>query len=172
MSAHPSNSHEKLQKLTLGIDPGTQYTGYGIVGCQGSRFFRVTSGAWSLHRYKQPEEKLYMLQKEIQQLLSTYSCEAAALEEAFYGKNAQSMLKLGRLQGVVFATLWAHQLKHIDSFTPTALKRAIVGHGHAEKEAVSHRVGLLLGESEYMQSARLDESDALAVALCCLLCNT
>ena len=165
------SSEDIPTQLSLGIDPGTQYTGYGIVGCRGHEFVRVESGVWALHSYKTEEERLYTAQRSLEQLLKKHSCKFAGLEDAFFGKNAQSMLKLGRLQGVILATLWAHQVS-ISTYTPTALKRSISGHGQASKEVLASRIGLLINEPEYIKGVRLDESDALGIAICCLLHNT
>ena len=155
----------------LGIDPGTRYTGYAVAVAQEGTFLLRDSGTWSLYRYSSEAKKLHVLQTEVKKLLSTYSCQAVALEGSFYGKNAQVTLKLGRVQGVLMATAEAKGLP-IEMYAPKALKQAIAGHGNAEKEVVARRIWMLLGQPKRIEQARLDESDAIAVALCYLLRST
>ncbi len=164
----PSPSVEGVQRLTLGVDPGTQRMGYAIVGEKGSHFVCLCSGSWAISRYTRAEEKLYAIQRNVQELLTTYSCKAIAFEDAFFGKNAQAMLKLGRVQGVIMATAEAHNLP-VQAYAPTVLKKAITGNGHTEKEQVAHRTWLILGQSMQKKPTSSDESDALAIALCHLL---
>ena len=86
MSSSYTSSESALTNLSLGIDPGTQYTGYGIIGCKDQQFFRVSSGVWPLHTYKTEEEKLHTAQQSLEALLSQYSCKFAGIEDVFFGK--------------------------------------------------------------------------------------
>lgn len=151
--------------IILGIDPGTQKTGYAVVRCQARRFVRLSSGTWLMGRYIREEERLYRLQDLVIELLTLHKCQSLALEAAFYGKNVQVILKLGRMQGVLLATA-AQQRLSVHMYAPRAVKQAIAGHGNAQKEVLGRRVWMLLGEPAEEQRTQLDESDALAVALC------
>ena len=152
----------------LGIDPGTKYTGYAVAAAQRGKFLLLKSGVWSLYHCISEAQKLHTIQTEVKKLLTTYDCRSLAMEAAFYGKNAQTMLKLGRIQGVLMSTAEAEKIP-VETYAPKTLKQAIAGHGNAEKEVVARRIWMLLNQPEKIGQTQLDESDAIAVALCHLL---
>ena len=145
----------------LGIDPGSHNTGWGVVEVEGTRFRRVASGTvgtGSKHLW----ERLLLIDRGLEAILREYRPQGAAIESVFYAKNAQSALKLGHARGVALLGMARAGLE-IGEYSPTQIKQAVTGTGRATKEQVAHMVGLLLGYSEKMG---LDESDALAIAVC------
>jgi crossover junction endodeoxyribonuclease RuvC len=147
----------------LGIDPGTNITGYSIIEIRGNSAEFITSGTMQLQTFTSHQMKLKEIFLQIQEIIETYLPKEMAIEAPFYGKNVQSMLKLGRAQGVAMAAAMTMGLK-IYEYSPKKIKLAITGNGNASKEQVhamlQHRMKIQL-EDKY-----LDASDALAAALC------
>ena len=139
-------------KVILGIDPGTNRTGYGIVRSEGNALHLVVLGDIDLHRIGDPYRKLQHIFERVCQLIDTYRPDEAALESPFFGANAQSMLKLGRAQGVAMAA------------APRRVKQAITGRGSASKEQVASLLKSMLHMTEL--PSHLDATDGLAVAVC------
>ena len=147
----------------IGIDPGTNYTGYGILEVDGRRLRSVVLGAIDLHRMGDPYSKLRYIYERVSALVEQYAPREAALESPFFGENVQSMLKLGRAQGVAMAAALSHGLE-VSEYAPTRIKQAITGGGSATKEQVARMVGRILSLAEL--PSRLDATDGMAVALC------
>ena len=164
MRATASSTH------VLGIDPGSRYTGYAVVSSQGSRFTCQSHGLWPLHKEQDEAKMLLRLSTCIGELLKEYPCKEVAIEDAFFGKNAQSTLKLGRIQGVIFLVCAQHQLDTF-RYAPRSIKKALTGNGNAQKEAVAQSCRLLvsLPASTVLRS---DQSDAIATGLCHLIRST
>jgi crossover junction endodeoxyribonuclease RuvC len=148
--------------IACGIDPGTIRTGYGFVRKDGSRLLRLGSGAIKLDEKAPLEERLVVLQENLDQVLTQHGPDAAAVEDLFFAKNAMSALKLGHARGVVLLTLARRGLP-IASYPPALVKRSIVGKGRATKGQMQKVVQAILGLAELPGE---DEADALAVAIC------
>ena len=152
------------QRIILGIDPGTQITGYGIIACRGKKARILTYGVIQLG--KQSVDYTVKLKKiftRINSLIEEFKPREFAIEAPFYGKNVQAMLKLGRAQGVAMTAAMVHDLP-IFEYAPRKVKQAVTGQGNASK----HQVGKMLEQilDFQVESQFLDSTDALAVAVC------
>ena len=147
----------------MGIDPGTNYMGYGIVEVEGKELRSVVMGDIDLHTMSDPYRKLRYIFERVCKLIDDYEPREVALESPFFGANVQSMLKLGRAQGVAMAAALSRD-KEVFEYAPTRIKQAITGSGAASKEQVASIVKRML-KLEYMPR-RLDATDGMAVALC------
>lgn len=147
----------------MGIDPGTNYMGYGIIEVEGRVIRSVVMGDIDLHKMTDPYAKLRYIFERVGALIEEYKPKEVALESPFFGTNVQSMLKLGRAQGVAMAAaLWRG--REVFEYAPSRIKQAIAGSGAASKEQVAGIVKRML-KIEYMPR-RLDATDGMAVALC------
>jgi len=147
----------------MGIDPGTNYMGYGVVEVSGRELHAVVLGAIDLHRLKDPYAKLRRIFDRVGALVDEYAPREVALESPFFGENVQSMLKLGRAQGVAMAAALCRDVP-VFEYAPSRIKQCITGGGAAAKEQVASLVTRMLG-IDY-KPKRLDETDGMAVALC------
>ena len=134
-------------KVILGIDPGTNRTGYGIVRSEGNTLHLVVLGDIDLHRIGDPYRKLQHIFERVCQLIDTYRPDEAALESPFFGANVQSMLKLGRAQGVAMAAALSRGLP-VSEYAPRRVKQAITGRGSASKEQVASLLKSMLHMTE------------------------
>lgn len=151
------------EKIILGVDPGTQIMGYGIIAVQGQRF-RLVHLDYAKFTYKDsPILRLKQIFEATQKVIEEYLPDEMAVEAPFFGKNVQSMLKLGRAQGVVMAAALAKGIP-VEEYSPRKVKQSITGKGSASKEQVYAM--LERSFSEKIEARYLDSSDALAVALC------
>lgn len=147
----------------LGIDPGTNLLGFGIVRVVKGRPEFVDMGVLDLRRLQDAYTKLDCIFKKVDALCALHHPDELAIESPFYGKNAQVILKLGRAQGAVMSAALAHGA-HVAEYAPRRAKEVICGNGAASKEQVSLMVQNTLGikfEGKY-----LDATDALAIAMC------
>jgi crossover junction endodeoxyribonuclease RuvC len=147
----------------LGIDPGTNVLGYGLLQVAGKELSLLDMGTVRMKRQASQSEKLSQIFSRVDQLIRRYEPRALAIEAPFYGKNVQSMLKLGRAQGVAIAAALKNGLP-FQEYSPRRIKQAVTGNGNAAKEQVAAMLVQLLGGS--MDSESLDATDALATALC------
>ena len=147
----------------MGIDPGTNYMGYGIIEIEGRTMRSVVMGDIDLHTMSDPYRKLHYIFERVGKLIDDYQPREVALESPFFGTNVQSMLKLGRAQGVAMAAA-LHRQKEVFEYAPSRIKQAIAGSGSASKEQVAAIVKRML-KVEYMPR-RLDATDGMAVAMC------
>ena len=147
----------------MGIDPGTNYMGYGIIEIDGKNVRSVVMGDIDLHTMSDPYRKLRYIFDRVSRLIEDYNPREVALESPFFGTNVQSMLKLGRAQGVAMAAALTHD-KEVFEYAPTRIKQAIAGSGAASKEQVAAIIKLIL-KLEYTPR-RLDATDGMAVAMC------
>ncbi len=156
-------SAEKNSFKILGVDPGTNITGYGLIQIEGKACRIIDIGYFDLRQQEDQQSKLKEIFLQLQEVIETYLPSHMAIEAPFFGKNVQSMLKLGRAQGVAMAAAMTMGIQ-ITEYSPKKIKQAITGNGNASKEQVcamlKQRMGLVL-EDKY-----LDASDALAVAVC------
>jgi crossover junction endodeoxyribonuclease RuvC len=150
-------------KTILGIDPGTNYTGYGVLEVAGRQPRCVVLGYIELHRIDDTYQKLRHIFERVGQLIDEYRPDEVALESPFFGENVQSMLKLGRAQGVAMAAALTRGLP-VFEYAPMRIKQSITGYGGASKEQVAALLKSTL-KVEYTLK-KLDATDGLAVALC------
>ena len=150
-------------RIILGIDPGTQITGYGLIACEGKRMSLIGCGVIKLGRQKVTHpEKLKRIFDRVSSLIQEFKPTEMALEAPFHGKNVQAMLKLGRAQGVAMAAGLVYDLP-IFEYAPRKIKMAVTGNGNASKEMVA---GMLESTLGFSQGKYLDATDGLAVAVC------
>lgn len=147
----------------FGVDPGSVHTGYGCIDTSGGRHRILACGALSPPGRAGFPEKLRAIHDGLTALLAEHRPETVAIEDLFYARNARSALKLGHVRGVVMLAAAEAGLPVVE-YAPAEVKRAVVGYGRAEKQQVRQMVGLLLGLDP--PPARLDVTDALAVAVC------
>lgn len=147
----------------MGIDPGTNYMGYGVLEVEGRAVRSVALGDIDLHKLTDPYEKLRCIFERVGALIDEYAPREAALESPFFGENVQSMLKLGRAQGVAMAAA-LHRGLAVAEYAPMRIKQAITGRGSAPKEQVAAIVCRTLTIDT--PPRRLDATDGMAVALC------
>lgn len=150
-------------KKIMGIDPGTNRMGYGVLEVRGSEVKCVVMGDIELHKFKDPYRKLQHIFARVTALIEEYRPDEVALESPFFGENVQSMLKLGRAQGVAMAAALNKDLQ-VFEYAPRRIKQAITGVGGAAKEQVASMLKSMLGVD--YNPKRLDATDGLAVALC------
>lgn len=145
----------------LGIDPGSQHTGYGIIEMDGNHARHIAHGTLNLHHEGLPA-KLQTIFRELSRIISEFDPNEAAIEKVFMHRNADSALKLGQARGAAI-TACAERDLDVFEYTPNQIKQATVGKGHAAKQQVQHMVKVLLCLPE---APPADAADALAVALC------
>lgn len=151
------------EKIILGIDPGTNVMGYGLISCQRQQITLMQFGVIHLSKYKSHELKLKKIYDRISEIIAEYLPDEVALEAPFYGKNVQSMLKLGRAQGVAMAAALNKDIP-INEYAPKRVKQSVTGNGNASKEQVAAMIQTIL---KFTDAPKLmDATDALAVALC------
>jgi crossover junction endodeoxyribonuclease RuvC len=154
---------QKQPKIILGIDPGTLVMGYGLILCSGSRLTLVEMGVLKMPVRKDPFERLGLIHKKLTELINRFRPQDFAIEAPFFGKNVQSMLKLGRAQGVAIATAM-HAGLPVTEYSPRKIKQSITGNGSSGKEQVWKMLQNILELEREMDV--YDASDALAVAVC------
>lgn len=150
-------------KIILGIDPGTTVMGYGIIHIQQNRIDMITYGVIHLKKLATHPDKLKRIFDRMDGIIQEYKPDEMAIEAPFFGKNVQSMLKLGRAQGVCIAASLKSNIP-FEEYTPRRIKQAITGKGSASKEQVAGMLQTLLKLKELPKY--LDATDGLAVALC------
>ena len=149
----------------MGIDPGTNYMGYGIIDIVAGKPEAVVLGEIDMHKMKDAHQKLRYIFERVRSLTESYQPQEIAFESPFFGENVQSMLKLGRAQGVaIAAVLSVMESAPIAEYAPTRIKQAITGRGQATKQQVATMINSILG-TDY-QPRKLDATDGMAVALC------
>jgi crossover junction endodeoxyribonuclease RuvC len=149
--------------LVMGIDPGVANTGFGIVRVAGSQMTAVDGGVIEAPTGPPLEARLARIHAELEKLISWHEPEAIALENLYFGKNAQSAIAVGQARGVAMLAAGQRQIPCFD-YTPQAIKLAVCGSGSAAKRQVQQMVGALLGLARAPESDHT--ADALAVAIC------
>ena len=151
------------ERIILGIDPGTSVMGYGIIKTEGNALEVLQYGVIHLDKYEDHYLRLKKIFERVAQIIEEYAPDEVALEAPFYGKNIQSMLKLGRAQGVAMAAALARQIP-ITEYAPKKVKQSVTGNGNASKEQVA---SMLIAQLKIKEMPELlDATDALSVALC------
>jgi crossover junction endodeoxyribonuclease RuvC len=151
------------ERIILGLDPGTNVMGYGVINITGSRMTILQFGVIKLGKYGTHELKLKKIFERVLGLVDEFVPDEVALEAPFYGKNVQSMLKLGRAQGVAMSAALYREVP-ITEYAPKKVKQSVTGNGNASKEQVARMLQQLFRFKELPKL--LDASDALAVAVC------
>jgi crossover junction endodeoxyribonuclease RuvC len=158
-----SGKLKNSEKIIIGVDPGTQVMGYGVILVKNAQIELVQYGVIKLNKYTTHELKLKKIFERITQLIEEYLPDEMAIEDPFYGKNAQSMLKLGRAQGVAMAAALARDIPIVE-YSPKKVKQSVTGNGNATKEQVAYMLENILK----MELSRefLDATDGIAIAIC------
>jgi len=155
---------KKYERIIMGIDPGTNVMGYGVLGVNGKKTDVVIMGVIQLSKFESHYKRLHRIFERVSGLAEQYLPDEVALEAPFFGKNVQSMLKLGRAQGVAMAAVLSRDIP-VAEYAPRTIKMAVTGNGQASKEQVANMLRHLLGLKEEEMPRLLDATDALAVAL-------
>ncbi|MDX2361005.1 MAG: crossover junction endodeoxyribonuclease RuvC [Crocinitomicaceae bacterium] len=150
-------------KIILGIDPGTTVMGYGIIHIKGKTVSMVNYGVIQLSKLPTHPDKLKRIFDRLDGIIREFKPDEMAIEAPFFGKNVQSMLKLGRAQGVAIAAALNHNLP-FEEYSPRRIKQAVVGSGAASKEQVAGMLQKMKLIDEIPKL--LDSTDGIAVALC------
>lgn len=152
-------------RIIIGIDPGTNIMGYGILGIVGKKPKMIAMGVIQLNKFESHYLRLRRIYERVTQLVEQYLPDEMAIEAPFFGKNVQSMLKLGRAQGVAMAAALSRDVP-ITEYEPRKIKMAITGNGGASKEQVQAMLQRILDIPQSSLLPQLDATDALAAALC------
>ena len=151
------------EKIILGIDPGTTIMGFGIIKVKDRKMNLIQMNELNLTKYKDHYLKLKLVFERTISLIEGYNPDEIAIEAPFFGKNIQSMLKLGRAQGVAMAAGLSREIP-ITEYSPKKIKMAITGNGNASKEQVAKMLQNLLSIEKLPKN--LDSTDGLAAAVC------
>ncbi|WP_337042878.1 crossover junction endodeoxyribonuclease RuvC [Emticicia sp. 17c] len=151
------------EKIILGIDPGTRIMGYGIIAVQGNAITLIQYGVLKLDKYTTHELKLKKIYERMTQLIEEFLPDEMAIEAPFYGVNVQSMLKLGRAQGVAIAAALNRDVPIIE-YLPKKVKQSVTGNGNASKEQVAYMLEHTLKMK--LDTEFYDATDAVGVAVC------
>ncbi|MEP9410210.1 MAG: crossover junction endodeoxyribonuclease RuvC [Candidatus Brocadia sp.] len=147
----------------LGIDPGTQVAGYGVIEITGSKIVAVEYGSIKADKNQTFARRLQTIHGRIMDIISKHQPHQMAIEEVFYSKNIKSAIRIGEGRGIVFLCAASANIP-ITEYAATVIKKAVVGNGNAQKEQVQEMVKIILGLPEIPEPR--DASDALAIAIC------
>ncbi len=153
------------EKIILGVDPGTNVMGYGVIKVTDNKAQLVVMGVIDMRKESDPYLKLGKIFERVTAIIDEYLPDEMAIEAPFFGKNIQSMLKLGRAQGVAIAAAIHHSVP-IHEYAPLKIKLAITGQGQASKEQVADMLRRMLHIDQEDMPRLLDATDALAAAYC------
>jgi len=149
--------------IIIGIDPGTRITGYGVIKYNNNSFLRIASGTINLPADQPIPQRLEIIYDELSKIIKRHKPDEFAIETAFYGKNVQSAMKIGYARGVsILCAL--HNNVPTSEYSPREVKKSVVGKGAASKDQVLYMIQTLLNIKSV--KIKVDESDALAIALC------
>lgn len=151
------------EKIILGLDPGTSIMGYGLLLVNGQDLTLLQYGVIQLSKYEKHEVRLKKIFERVLAIIEEFNPDEVALEAPFYGKNVQSMLKLGRAQGVAMSAA-LHRGLPIVEYAPKKVKQSVTGNGNASKEQVAKMLMSFFKIKDLPEL--LDATDALAVAMC------
>jgi crossover junction endodeoxyribonuclease RuvC len=154
---------EAAEKVIIGVDPGTQVLGYGVISVKAQQITLVQYGVIHLSKYTTHELKLKKIFERLTQLIEDYLPDEMAIEDPFYGKNPQSMLKLGRAQGVAMAAALARSIPIVE-YSPKKVKQSVTGSGNASKEQVAFMLEKILKMD--LNKEFMDATDGIAIAIC------
>ena len=155
----------KAEKIILGIDPGTNVMGYGVLRVVDNKASLVVMGIIDMRKERDPYLRLGKIFDRVTGVIDEYLPDEMAIEAPFFGKNVQSMLKLGRAQGVAIAAAIHHDIP-IHEYAPLKIKLSITGQGKASKEQVAEMLRRILNISDGDMPKFMDATDALGAAYC------
>lgn len=155
----------QIEKIVLGIDPGTNVMGYGVLRVMGNKAEMVAMGVINMLKMHDPYLRLGHIFERVTGIIDEYKPDEMAIEAPFFGKNVQSMLKLGRAQGVAIAAAIRRDVP-ITEYEPKKIKVAITGNGAASKQQVAGMLQRMLHISEDDLHVQMDATDALGAAYC------
>ncbi len=154
---------KKIDKIILGIDPGTTIMGFGLIKVINKKMELIEMDELKLIKIKDHYVRLKLIFEKTIELIDKHNPDEISIEAPFFGKNVQSMLKLGRAQGVAMAAGLSRQIP-VTEYSPKKIKMAITGNGNASKEQVAKMLQNLLSIKELPKN--LDSTDGLAAAVC------
>lgn len=157
-------SVRKYERVIMGIDPGTNVMGYGVLGVNGKKPEVIVMGVIQLSKFESHYKRLHRIFERVTGLVEQYLPDELAIEAPFFGKNVQSMLKLGRAQGVAMAAALSRDIP-IAEYAPLSIKQSVTGTGSASKESVAEMLKRTLNIPPDHMPHLLDATDALAAAL-------
>lgn len=152
-----------FERVILGVDPGTQILGYGVIGCNGKNFQLLDIGVLRLEKFRDHAERLRRIHIRMTELILLHGVREMALEAPFYGKNVQSMLKLGRAQGVAIGAAIDKEVA-VFEYSPRKIKQSVTGNGNATKEKVAAILQQLM--TIEVKPEKFDATDGLAACVC------
>lgn len=161
----PEHTTDQFDRIILGIDPGTNIMGYGVIGIREKKPHIIALGVIQLSKFESHYMRLRRIYDRVLSLVESYLPDELAIEAPFFGKNVQSMLKLGRAQGVAMAAALSRDVP-ITEYEPRKIKMAITGNGAASKEQVCEMLRRTLNIPKENLPQHLDATDALAAAMC------
>lgn len=154
----------EYDRIIMGIDPGTNVMGYGVLGVKGKQPSVIIMGVIQLSKFESHYMRLSRIFERVTGLVEQYLPDEVAIEAPFFGKNVQSMLKLGRAQGVAMAAVISRDIP-ITEYAPLSIKQSVTGSGSASKEQVANMLRHILNIPQENMPKLLDATDALAAAL-------
>ena len=151
------------EKIILGIDPGTRYLGYGLIRITRDKVHVLQYGVLNLTKYTTQGAKFIKIHERVMGIVEEFMPDEIAIESPFFGKNVQSMLKLGRVQGMVMSISFSKEIP-ITEYEPKKVKQSVTGNGNASKEQVAKMVEIISGIK--LDAKLHDATDALGIAIC------
>lgn len=158
-------NNSNLEKIILGVDPGTNVMGYGVLSVVGNKASLIAMDVIELKKYESHYLRLGRIFERITSVIESYKPDEMAIEAPFFHKNVQSMLKLGRAQGVAITAAIMRDIP-ITEYEPRKIKMAITGNGNASKEQVAGMLQRMLKISKEDMDVQFDATDALGAAYC------
>ena len=158
-------ANPNLEKIIIGIDPGTNVMGYGVLRVVGNKADMITMGVIQLSKYPSHYLRLGKIFERVTSIIESYKPDEMAIEAPFFGKNVQSMLKLGRSQGAAITAAACRDIPVVE-YAPLKIKQAITGNGQASKEQVADMLCRILKIDKSQLPKELDATDGLAAAYC------
>ncbi|MFD3407739.1 crossover junction endodeoxyribonuclease RuvC [Aquirufa antheringensis] len=156
-------STSSSEKIILGIDPGTRFLGYGLLRITNDKVTVLQYGVLNLTKYTTQGAKFLKIHERVLGILEEFLPDEIAIESPFFGKNIQSMLKLGRVQGMVMSLAFSKSIP-IAEYEPKKIKQSVTGNGNASKEQVAKMVEII-GNIK-LDAKMHDATDALGIAIC------
>ena len=151
------------EKIILGIDPGTRFLGYGLIKITNEKVTILQYGVLNLTKYTTQGAKFLKIHERVLGILEEFLPDEIAIESPFFGKNVQSMLKLGRVQGMVMSLAFSKSIP-ISEYEPKKIKQSVTGNGNSSKEQVAKMVEVI--GNVKLDAKLFDATDALGIAIC------
>ncbi|MCI5627846.1 MAG: crossover junction endodeoxyribonuclease RuvC [Porphyromonadaceae bacterium] len=155
---------KQYERIIMGIDPGTNVMGYAMLGVNGKRPELIVMGVIKLSKFESHYLRLSRIYERVSGLIKEFLPDELAIEAPFFGKNVQSMLKLGRAQGVAIAAAIARDIP-IAEYAPLTIKQSVTGSGSADKQRVATMLKHLLSIPDEKMPHLFDATDALGAAV-------